>query len=104
MMSSDAFMYFFPRSFDSGLSPVTLERVEQVVEPVEDRAEAVLDDADSERDREVGLPDPRRPLDEHRLVLADPPAGRQRLDERPRDLGLEAEVPDRLADGQSREA
>ena len=105
MMTSEVERYFLLRSRARRQVGVALERRQQVLEPVEDDAEAVLDRPHAERDRQVRLADAGRPLDQERAVLADPLAGRQRLDAAALERRLEGEVEvgQRLSGRQPRE-
>lgn len=78
---------------------------QQLVEAVEDHAEAVFDGLDAEGDGQVGLAHAGRTLDQQGALLADPLAGAERLDAGAFHGGLEAEVEvaQRLAGGQAGE-
>ena len=81
-------------------------RVHQLFDAVERDRETALDRAHAQRDRQVRLSDAGRTEDQERLLLLDPPAGRQCLDPASLDRRLkrEVEIADRLAGRKSRES
>ena len=71
---------------------VTLERSQQVLEPVEGDRVAVLDGSHTERHREVGFPNTRWPLKQQAHPLSDPGADGQGLEPAALHSRLEGEV------------